>query len=574
MEATPRFSLSQLAYEARTKVQPSVATETDNSFISLVSKGSWAALVVATLYQIIFFPSLANFVAIGSIVFAWGLFTSIFFKPKMLRNYPLSTFIMLGFVTTQLYFPLIFTSLEGKPVVFNLELPYQVFLHSTLSLIALLLGHAAYRSLRKNPARESTSILVKLGFFDAPTELQLWLMGFIGLGATFYVYLYSSVGWEVTGAASDKAVMSLMPFSYAPFFIPFSRLYGSSKEPSRKVLPLLIGFIGLLFLVSIGRNSRGGFMIGFSSVGFSYAMGLLLGVYKAKFFTMKNAIIAVGAFWLFTGPIADIGTAMVLVRLQRHDITYTELISSTFEAFNDKEAIRLRRIADANEAGGKGWEENYLKNIFLARFCNIKFNDLSLVQAAKLPEHDRRMFQYSIDYVCAELPQPLLDFLGLKSIDKDLLRGSSVGDYIYYLADGPPEVLGWYLTGHFAGTGMAAFGWWYLLILGAGMIPIFTFFDKLFLKTTRFQAKHPGSLSFRFSLCGMLALDAVFRFLCPFESVVAIGLFIIRGAIQLMLVYFLVYHFTRLVCKAIPGGGTPEPLDAPASVALTPSFNA
>jgi hypothetical protein len=563
MEATSRFSLAQLANEARNTARSTVTTKADNSFISLVVKGSWAALAVAVLYQVIFFPSLANFVAIGSIVFTWALFTSIFLKPSILRNYPLSTFIMLGFITTQLYFPLIFTSLEGKPVIFNLELPYQVFLHSTLSFIALLFGHAIYRSLKKKPDRESTSVLVKLGFFDVPSELQLWLMGFIGLGATFYVYLYSSVGWEVTGAASDKAVMSLMPFSYAPFFIPFSRLYGSSKEPSRKVLPLLIGFTGLLFLISIGRNSRGGFMIGFSSVGFSYAMGLLLGVYKAKFFTLKNAFIALGAFWLFTGPIADIGTAMVLVRLQRHDITYTELISSTFEAFNDKEAIRIRRLADADEAGGKGWEENYLKNIFLARFCNIKFNDLSLLQAAKLPEHDKRMFQYSIDYVCAELPQPLLDLFGLKSIDKELLRGASVGDYIYYLADGPPEVLGWYLTGHFAGTGMAAFGWWYLLILGAGMIPVFLFFDKLFLKTTNFQAMHPGALNFRFSLCGMLALDAVFRFLCPFETVVAIALFIIRGGFQLALIYFVMYHFTRIVCKVIPGAGTAKPINRP-----------
>jgi hypothetical protein len=560
METASRFSLTQPANEAENMVQFAVSTETDNSFILLVSKASWATLVVATIYQTIFFPSIANFIAIGSIIFTWALFTSIFLKSEMLRNYPLSTFIMFGFITTQLYFPLIFTSLEGKPVIFNLELPYQVFLHSTLSFVALILGHTAYRSLKKNPTRESTSILVKLGFFDAPSDLQLWLMGFIGLGATFYVYLYSSVGWEVTGAASDKAVMSLMSFSYAPFFIPFRRLYGSNKGPSRKVLPLLIGFTGLLFLVSIGRNSRGGFMIGFSSVGFSYAMGLLLGVYRAKFFTLKNAFLAMGVFWLFTGPIADIGTAMVLVRLQRHDITYTELISSTFEAFNDKEAIRLRRLSDVNEAGGKAWEENYLNNIFLARFCNIKFNDLSLVQAAKLPEHDRRMFQYSIDYVCAELPQPFLNFLGLKSIDKDLLRGSSVGDYIYYLADGPPEVLGWYLTGHFAGTGLAAFGWWYLLILGAGMIPIFLFFDKLFLKTTRFQVMHTSTLSFRFSLCGMLALDTVFRFLCPFESVIAIGLFLIRGAFQLTLVYFLVYHFTRLLWKAILGGDTSKPL--------------
>ncbi|MVN77241.1 hypothetical protein GO988_12975 [Hymenobacter sp. HMF4947] len=555
MYPSPQLPLASLAAKVGGRVRLAPTRET--SFISVVTTWSWVALVIATLYQGIFFPSLPNFIAIGCTIVAWALFTTVFFKPAMLANYPLSTFLVLGFTTTQLYFPLLFTSLESKPVIYNLDLPYQVFLHSSLALITLVLSHALYRLLLQQTPNSSPWILIKLDFFKAPTELQLWLMGLIGIAATFYVFLYSpSIGWEVTGAASDKAVQALMPFSYAPFFLPFGELYGSKKPFTKRIVYLLVAYTLLLFLVSIGRNSRGGFMIGFSSVGFAYSLGLLLGVFKPNFFTMKNFFIALGAYWLFTGPIADIGTSMVIVRGQRHDVTSSELISQTFEVFGDKEAIKQFRIHDVEENEAGEWDESYLKNIFLARFCNIKFNDASLVQAEKIREYDPAMLKFSTDYIWATFPQPVLDAFGLNDVDKVFLKGVSVGDYLYYVAGGPPEALGGYRTGHFAGTGMATFGWWYLLILGVGMIPVFTLFDKFFIKFNSAASK-ANAIGFQFSLCGMIALDNIFRFL-PSESVINIAVFLLRDWIQLALLYFVVYHFTRILSLVIPGATPPK----------------
>ena len=523
------------------------------SFVAWATKVSWLVLVGASLYQVLFQPSLPNFIAVGSVVVAWAFFTSIFFRAEVLGTYPLSTLVILGFTTTQFYFPLLFTSLEGKPVIFNLELPYLVFLHSSAAMVVIILSHALYRALRRSRLGRRPTIMLKLGFFTAPTDGQLWLIGFVGLAATFYTYLYQPSGWTVTGAASDKIVESLIPFTYAPFCIPFKRLYGGSGKLTvrRQLLPLA-GYTLLLFLVSIGRNSRGGFMIGFSSVGLAYVLGLLLGVYQAKFFTLRNAIIALGAYWLFTGPIADIGTAMVLVREQRHDISYAELISNTLEAATNKEAIEHYRALNAADESGTNWDENYVSNIFLARFCNIKFNDLSLVRAEKYPEHDSRMLTYSGNYILAELPQPALDALGLTSVDKMALKGASVGDYLYYLTDGPPWVLGWYLTGHFAGTGMATFGWWYLLLLGVGLLPLYLVFDKLFLRsyTAPDSADSPG---FQFSLGGLLMLDTIFRFF-PLEHVIIIPIALLRPLPQLLLSYLLLFHLTRIVARLLPGG--------------------
>ncbi|MFD0791980.1 hypothetical protein ACFQZX_00045 [Mucilaginibacter litoreus] len=517
-------------------------TDNSSSFIKDLAKWSWIVLLVASVLQVFIFTTLPNTVAVVCVIMAWYVVKSVYLRIEMIKDYPLSTFLILGFTLTQFYFPLIFTLSEWKPVVFNLKLPYEVFFHSSVTFIILVLAHSLYRLLPYNLHKRQDSLLAKAGLYDAPTSIQLWAMGLIGIGATFYVYLYSpNIGWEVTGSPSDKAIQSLMPFSYAPFFIPFVSMYGSKEPLPKRLLLYLAGFTLLLFLVSIGRNSRGGFMIGFTSVGFSYFLGLLLGVYKAKFFTVKNAVIALGAYLLFTGPIADIGTAMVLVRAKRMDIPYNELIGLTFEAYKDKYSIEKYRMSDITEK--RDWDENYLNNIFLARFSNIKFNDASLIEAKRMGKVDPLMQKFNVDYVLSVLPQPVLDLLKI-DIDKKMLRGNSIGDYLYYRAGASETALGGYRTGSMAGIGMAAFGWWYLAILGVGIIPVFYLFDLLFIKKL-ILGNGQVNTKLCFSLCGMLSLDAIFRFL-PAESATATITFLMRDFIQFVALYLVVYHLTRL----------------------------
>ncbi|WP_140467520.1 hypothetical protein [Hymenobacter nivis] len=519
----------------------------DNAFIFNVVRWSWMALAMACTFQCLLFISITNITAIISIVFAWIVATKVFMRPGMLRSHPLSAFLIIGFIATQFYFPLLFTTLEGKPVIFNLEFPYQVFFHSTASLLVLVISHTLYRILINQPLSTPSSWLNKIGIFSPPVDLQLWLMGFVGLGATVYVYLLSpNIGWEVSGAASDKAIQGLIPFSYAPYFIPFGALYGNFKTPSKRLVPLLLIFTVLLFIVSIGRNSRGAFMLGFTSVGFTYALGLLLGVFKPQIFTVKNLIIAAIAFLVVTGPIADLGTAMVIIRGQRNKISNAELIDLTLQAFGDKQAIKARRLEDNQEQGD--WDERYLDNIFTARFSNLKFNDASIAQANKISDQNDGMLQYSIKYVLGTLPGPILTALNVDA-DKDAVYAVSFGDYLYAEAGGPVEALGGFRTGHFSGTGMASFGWWYLLFLGVGMFPVYWLFDKLVVKVSLrdLQSMIPApKIAIRFSLCGILALTSIFQFL-PSESVTITATFLIRGWIQMVLLYAVIFYVTKIL---------------------------
>ncbi|SNC77529.1 hypothetical protein SAMN06265337_4115 [Hymenobacter gelipurpurascens] len=531
-------------FELPAELLPQVAKR---EFLSSFIQWSWLVLVFSALFQIVLFDTKANIICVGCVIISWGIVTCVFLSRASLQKYPLSTFLMLGFSATQFYFPLVFTLIEGKPLIFNLDLPYEVFLHSFLALLVLTTSYLIYRVIAKINIINIRSILQQSGIFSPPSKSQLWIMGLCGVLSMFYVYVFSRTGWEVTGSASDKFIQTFIPFSYAPYFAYCGKLYGDHTKPNRAYNIFICVFTIVLFLVSMGRNSRAAFMLSFTAVGFSYGLGLLLGVYKIKILSWKNIVIVLVGVWLFIGPMSDLGTAMVIVREQRHSISKQELIKQTFSAFLDKEAIQAYR--ESNRYQETAWDEAYLDNVFTARFANLKYNDQSLTLSKEVGDKNPKMYEYSIAYIWASLPDPLLKSIG-SEIDKNKINICSFGDYLFWIAGNVKETLSGFRTGHFAGTGMAAFGWWYLLILGIGIIPVFTLLDVLVTKEAPlFHWKsfsdnptlHP---TLRFSFCGLLALTAIFQYL-PCESVVFTAAFLTRGWLQMVFTYFVIYHVSR-----------------------------
>jgi hypothetical protein len=506
----------------------------DSDFRAETYKWSWIVLIVAALYQGIFHVDMVTLIAVFCVILGWAITSRLFLGGPIMSDFPFSSFV----------FPLIFTSMEGKPLVYNLELPEQVFLHSLAGLVTLALAHALYRFLVRISYKKPFQLMRLAGFFTPPTESQLWLMGMVGLACNYYVFfVVPEIGEGVTvGTALDKVIQGLAPFSYAPFFILVGKLYGKVSKPSPMFAPLLVVFTIALFALSIGRNSRGAFMIGFTSLAFAYIIGLLMGVYKSRFFTIRNAFFVGILFWLLTGPMADLGTAMVIVRGEREDVPPGEMIDLTLEAYSDKNAIRERRIFDLSSGWDVDWDERYLDNVFTTRFANLKFNDMSLVMAAKLDEYDPDMLNYAVDYVLTGLPDPVLKAFNF-NIDKEQLLSMSIGDYFYMISGGQGVIQG-FRSGHLAGTGMATFGWWYLPILGASMILIFILFD-LFFERNR-STDDEGGRNVQFSCCGLFALTSMWYFL-PSESLVTVGTFLIRGWLQLAFLYMFMFYITWLV---------------------------
>lgn len=513
-----------------------------DSFLNLFIRYSWLVLGLVSVLQCAFWPSWENLFAIAVIVISWKLFEFLVLRYYVIVNFPLSFFLIFGFALTQYYLPPLFTLVEGKPVTFNLDVPYLVFVHSFLNLMVIVSAHLIYRFNLKGGLPKLRSILAHAKLFTPPRDLQVWLMGFIGLGSMFYVYFYAPSANIVIAGPLDKIIQGLVPFSYAPFFILLGQLYGRKKRVSKKAIIQLLFYFFLLLAISLGRNSRSSFMIGIASIGFSYLVGSFLNKFSKRIFSYRNIILVGIGIWLITGPLVDLGTAMVIVRSQRDDISRTELLWKTLEVYQDNQELQRYRQFSKKfiNPSSLAWDENYLDNIFFARFSNLKFNDNSLELASEIRAEDNSIFDFTINRFLATLPRPVLSFLNI-DFSKDRVNAMSFGDYLYYQGGGTKYALGGFRTGHFSGTGMAAFGWWYLLILGVGVIPLFFLIDSL-VTTMNFM----GKKQIVFSLASLISITSFFMFF-PIESVSGIYAYVMRGWIQLVFLYWFIFNITRAI---------------------------
>ncbi len=525
----------------------------ETPFLVMAVRASWAILILAIIYQLIFFPDLMNIVAMAAVVLAWGITSRIWLRQEMLEKYLISTFMILGISGSQFYFPLIFTTLENKPLIYNLELPELVFLHSTLALLTLVFAHGFYRFLMRSTPNRSVSLMEKAGFFIPPTHLQLWIMGMFGMAASFYVHFASpEIGTEYTGNSGDKFIQAFVPFLYAPFCIPLGKLFGNTQKSSKGFALMIVAYSVFLFLISMARNSRGAFIFGLTSPAFAYILGLMLGVFKTKILTARNVIVVGFVGWLLTGPFTDLGVAMLIVRGNRTEIPPGELIAQTIETLDDKKAIEARKEDDKSESMDFDWDERYLDNLFTARFSNIKFNDSNLITSLKVGQYDPDMQEYSLDQLIAGLPDPVIKLFGL-DVDKEGTLTLSFGDFMYILSGGhgTPQGL---RTGQFAATGLATFGWWYLLLFGLVVMPMFYLNDKFFRvrKDIKVTSSTPVENKFMFSFCAVLSITSFFQSL-TFESVVQGATYLMRGWIQLAVLYIILFHASRLIGNVLSG---------------------
>jgi hypothetical protein len=468
----------------------------------------------------------------------------------ILTKFTFSSIVILGYSLTQFVIPIIFTLLEGKSIVYNLKYPYSVFIHSTLALTVLLAAHNIYMLCRKTKGITSTIYtklhrsLVRYHFFKSPTDKQLWIIGGIGV-VSMVVTLIATNGYDTKNNNDTvlyKFLEGLNFYAYAPLFLFTKKLYNPTvSHYKKKTIWKVIIYTILIFCIGVAANTRSLFMIGITSVGIAYFIGLLINIFNYKIFKVKKILIGLIGFWLVTGPIADLGTAMVVVREQRSDISPIQLLSKTLEVYQNKNELKFYRYMASKEVSD--WDESYFDNIFLARFSNIKFTDASLEQAFILNGADKGMLQYSIDRIWAILPNPILNIFGIH-LDKKTTTSYSFGDYLYDRAGGE-DALGGFRTGHFAGTGMATFGWFYLLFLGIGIIPLYLLFDLFVMyKSDRFKK----NVQNYYSLAGLLSVTVFFTFFgnsTASESIINIFTYLIRGWLQLCFLYWLVFLVAR-----------------------------
>ncbi len=496
----------------------------------LVGLGVWLTFG-AVLAQLIIEFSVANFAASVLALVSWPIALGTFLGVKGFSRNPLPSLVVTGFWSTQIILPIIATALEGRPATYNLQVPGLVILHNGLIFLVLVLAWTIHTKISVREGKFTKTVrrcFYKLGIYEVPTPRFLYFIGCIGLTSMFYIYFFlPSLGVEASGAG-QKLIQGLIPMTYAPYLLLYGKMYGSQVHWKRHVLALG-GFSFCLLVVALGFNSRAAFMDAALFGGTAFLTGVFGGVFRTRIFSSKVLVVGILGLFLIMGPIADLATAMVLVRAERDDIARNELVELTWDAYLDKERIAEYRKNKQGLLSFGQWDERYLSNPLLSRFCNLKFADLSLDlsrYATKEASADFRQFSYQ--RLLATYPRPLIGLFGLR-VDKDYVMSGSHGDYLFTVA-GSGSGLGGFKTGHMAGTGMTAFGWGYLVLLGVGVLVSFVFLGWL-------QPVQGNRIwKTKFSALGLLYLTPFFM-MFPCESVVMVGSFIMRGFWEMVFLY-------------------------------------
>lgn len=510
-----------------------------NIFICL-----WSFIVIS---QCLLWPSIESLV--GAVIVFFGGNLGIFYclRRNILLEFPVSALVFLGFLSYYFLLPPLVTIVEWKALTNNLLEPVLVFFNAFLCLLSLILAHFLYRNCL---ALNIPKILIRdflykpLGFFNTPSNLQLMLIGFLGMAAMGYrVFVLGSSTYGELG----KFIQGFIPLVYVPYCIFIKELIGSEDKVGVKWFWIIIIYTVVLVLFSLGGNSRSAFLIGVMSITLAYIYANVVGLIKKKIISVKKIIICVLVLFSFSGPLTDIAISMVIVRGQRVDISAMDLLSETLNIYQDKEAIRIAKILMAEE-NSSGWDEVYIDNLFFSRLSNLKFTDNSIVLSKNLDLSQVENIR-SIEWlrIISLLPSPVISMFGMP-VDKDFVTSGSGGDFLYATATGDKEVIGGFRTGSIIGSGYALFGWFYPIVFGFICIVSFSVMDAQ-VKIIR-ETSTDGDITIIpvFNCLTIATLFSWFFYLTSaatgVESMSELAGYILRGWLQNFVIYSIAYWLT------------------------------
>ena len=434
--------------------------------VALIKKMLSTIIYISFFLVLIFFPSVEN--AIGgvvSILSMWLFFVKVFTIERM-RSYPI-VFVVFLQLFCFMYLPMPMTLLDGHPISYMMHNPIRTFcfqfLYYCIALAALLLG--CKLSKRHNGINE---FLNQVGFFDSPSNKTLWILAIIGwIPKAVILQNQYSAGSDIYQAGFGTLNMFAI-FIYAPILILFKELFGDEPCTSN-TKKIIYAYIVFLAVGLIATNSRSQMIAPVILVLFCYMFICIYKRVNTYFFTPKRVVIMIIATLLLTGPISDIGIAMVIARADRSDLSFSELFNHTIDIYLDKEQLyEYRAISNVieNETMDSqhdlSWDETYVSNIFFNRFCNYHVADASINLAEKAGYCNPKMVDDFNTRLKILLPQFLVNFF-FENIDKSKTVYSPQ-DLLYALGYSG-SISRSYRVGGDVGLGLATFGYFYFVVL-------------------------------------------------------------------------------------------------------------
>lgn len=511
--------------------------KTENTF-SFIKRWLIITLIVSIISEMIFFPSLNNFLGcLMAVIVLWGFLT--LFKKEYIINFPFSLVL---FVSMFLYrfLPLTATLLEGKPVTYGFEVPFQTFLYETIAfLISCLAFRLACRKKSENNFLQRT--LYKSNFFESDVYV-LWGLGLIGLGARMYIF---GAGDTEFGDVGGKFVSGIRYLMYAPITLLFPKLLNIKSAVNRRWIWFYIVFI---FVLNISSNSREAIITPIAVFVLLFFLNMVKsGKHITDVLSPGKLVLTVLFVVVGLNLLSDLSLAMLTTRALRKDISKVELFQETIKVYqNDALMDMLRKERDEILGGqddvqayNSGWTETYVTNFMLARYANMRISDETIYLAQKVGYSNEKMQDFFVNNVEVLFPTPVLRMLGI-DVNKNLYTYSRA-DLLYALGTNTAVFTGFRVTSH-VGDGLATFGYFYF--------PLQFLFSFLIFKllNTFVYFSETGIRYAPFALMNLFTFLGMFRNSNGFVLDLS---YIIRGYIQGVITYLIIFLVLRKILNIL-----------------------
>lgn len=448
-----------------------------NDVIGYIRKLLGIILYTSIIFEMIFFPSLANLCGCIMTLIVYLIFHTFFLKRWIIIRHPFSFFCYMSMFLAR-YIPLPATLIEGHPITRGFEVPYQTFFHETLLFIVCSI--AFYMSIRTASAKNNVIqvILYKLNFFKA-NEIMLWLMGGIGLLAR--IQQLSVAGNVDYGDVSNKFLAGLTYLQYAPIIMLFPSLSRLADNKCRNIWVWI--YIILIFIISFATNSRQEMIYPIFTIALLFFMSCIVKkrFYFFREFTPFKVISLCLLLFAVVQLFSYVSLAMLDNRSVRDDVTRDELFKRTVETLQDEQRMeQLKDISSKQDtiiSYNRGWTEIYLDNFMLNRYGNLRISDQTLYYAEKIGYGNKEFRTIFFHKIAVILPTPLLNWLGIM-IDKSKMEYSP-GDMLYLLGSKTKRfALGGYRVTSLVADGLAIFGYYCYLIIPVLLFLSFKLMDN------------------------------------------------------------------------------------------------
>lgn len=502
-------------------------------------------LFISIVCELLLYPSISHFLLCVNSISMWIIFSTIMLTKRNFELHPLSSFMILGFALCFIVLPIPSTLLELKPVTYNLRSPFDCFLHIDLCLIAFLIAFKIYeKTLTGNLFRY---FLGKMPFFEPFSKVEFIVFAICALAFNIISILFFGRWHDENSQIDDMpTVLSIFSstsiFLYIPALLLFPKYHLLSwLVSSKKAISLCVVFAVCLFILGMATNVRT-FSVNFLClIGVLFFFGYLTDILPITF-KGKYIFLICLCIWFFTGPFKNISTAMVSVRGEKMNLTGLELLEKTIDAYGNKKLLmKNRQLQDEIAFGTQEWNEGYLSNDMLGRFCSVKIFDESIYFAGKAGYENSKMQDDYKRQLIAMLPERICSFLGMSHVEREHYKGYSETDFLVSVANHSGAGLGSFKIGSLSGLGLALFGYWYIFIVILLFIPIFYLIDS----TIEFDENG----KFYLSPWAAINLFMIFYFTSCGHNYHTEVRFLMRAFWESIMWYLLLRTIVRKICK-------------------------